>query len=455
MFAPPAKAQMGTKHPCTCSQMRHPPVTIYSRPDPVTRRAAILPRTIGNQAALRFLAATADTKARPQLTVGPGDDPFEREADRIAAQVLRMPAAEQASATDARPRTRNQEQQLSAVTCAACQPEAVRRQDDADLQVPEDEDETGQDVDGSMIRCAASFGSAGNKSVPARAQARLESTRGGGAALAPSLRSFFEPRLGYDLSQVRVHTNHHAAELSRELRAKAFTIGQDIYFGRAQFRNHPEGLLAHELVHTLQARESASLLHRQPDDAPEPPIPADNPPAASPTPCPTSVSLGTVTHRNHGDLSQEDQEKFRTYLSGKATMNVGPGPDHSGHCMKEKLTTVSNDCPAKVYTRTNKAGEVTESEPCSAAICLDIDRFGSGKTAFIDEHRTKVPESVLEGTGKTSCTVVCEQVYTCDRKQPTTGKFQITRKYQAGTAKRGDGTDMHITTGRVDKTTAP
>ncbi len=457
MFAPPVNAGMGTKPPCTCSQVRNPAATAQRQPDnDVSRRAAILQSRIGNQAALRFLAGVADT-ALPKLAVGNADDPFEREADRVAEQVLRMPDADRAPAGD-RPRSINQkkqaEQQRSATTCAAPQCESVRRQEDG-LEVPEEEDATVQDVDGTLVSRVESSGTSGIKSVPAHAQARLLSTRGQGQELAPSLRNFFEPRLGYDLAQVRVHADQGAAELSRELRAKAFTVGQDIYFGPGHFRNHPEGLLAHELVHTLQTREGAGLLRRQPDDAPQPPMPADNPPAAPPTPCPTSVALGTVTHRNHGDQSQEDQEKFRTYLSARATMNVGPGPDHSGHCMKEKLTTVSNDCPAKVYTRTNKVGDVVESEPCSAAKCLDIDRFGSGKTAFIDEHRTKVPESVLEGTGKTSCTVVCEQMYTCDRKQPTTGKFQITRKYQAGTAKRADGTDMHVTTGRVDKTAAP
>ncbi len=134
-------------------------------------------------------------------------------------------------------------------------------------------------------------------------------TRGQGQALTPSLRTFFEPRLGYDLSQVRVHTDHGAAELSGELRAKAFTVGQDIYFGRGQFRTYPEGLLAHELVHTLQSREGAGLLRRQPDDLPEPPMPADKPPVVPQTPCPTSVALGSVTHRNHGDLPQESSRR--------------------------------------------------------------------------------------------------------------------------------------------------
>jgi hypothetical protein len=457
MFAPRANAQMGPKPPCSCDRVRNPAPITYRQSNNVARRAAILQSRIGNQAALRFLAGVADT-AQPKLAVGQANDPFEREAHRIAELVLRMPDADQGPAGDSRPRPIDQkkqaEQQAPALACAAPQRESIRRQED-DIQAPEGEDETVEDVDGTMLSRAESPGAGEIKSVPARAQARLLATRGHGQALAPSLRNFFEPRLGYDLSQVRVHTDHGAAELSDELRAKAFTVGQDIYFGRGQFRTYPEGLLAHELVHTLQSREGAGLLRRQPDDLPEPPMPADKPPVVPQTPCPTSVALGSVTHRNHGDLPQEEQEKFRTYLSAKATMNVGPGPDHSGHCMKEKLTSVSSDCPAKVYTRTNKAGEVTESAPCSASICLDIDRFGSGKTAFIDEHRTRVPESVLEGTGKTSCTVVCEQVYTCDRQQPTTGKFQITRKYQASTAKRADGTDMHVTTGRVEKTTAP
>ncbi len=135
-------------------------------------------------------------------------------------------------------------------------------------------------------------------------------------------------------------------------------------------------------------------------------------------------------------------------------MDVGPGPDHSGHCMKEHLTTVSNTCPAAVY---NRGG--TTSSPCTGNRCLDINRYGNmwglsdGPTAFLDMHRTRAHESLLEGTGVSSCSVVCEQTYTCDRTHATTGTFRITRNFQASTYTRpSDRTILHITTGTVTKT---
>jgi hypothetical protein len=73
-------------------------------------------------------------------------------------------------------------------------------------------------------------------------------------------------------------------------------------------------------------------------------------------------------------------------------------------------------------------------------------------TSFIDQHKTRLSESVLEGTGVNSCTVVCEQTFTCDRIHPTTGTFRITRNFQAGTYESSDGAPVHITTGTITKT---
>jgi hypothetical protein len=180
------------------------------------------------------------------------------------------------------------------------------------------------------------------------------------------------------------------------------------------------------------------------------------------TPCPASVSIGKLAQFNHSSLSAADQDTWGTYLGVTSLMNVGPGPDHSGHCMKEKLTTVSNDCPKQVYSR-----GATPSQPCAGDKCLDINTghtsgdaathssVTDGPTSFIDLHRTINHNSLLEGSGANSCTVVCEQVYSCDRTQATTGKFTITRNYQAGTHTKKDGTSMHITTGSVKKALVP
>jgi hypothetical protein len=178
-----------------------------------------------------------------------------------------------------------------------------------------------------------------------------------------------------------------------------------------------------------------------------------SPAQRSATPCPTSVRVGAVRQRNFGDLSPGEKEGWRTWLGAMSRMDVGPGPDHTGHCMKERLTTVSNDCPAAVYSRGGAA-----NGPCTGNRCLDINRYGNmwgvsdGPAAFLDMHRTRFRESLLEGTGVDSCTAVCEQTYSCDRTHPTQGTFRITRHFQAGSYTRSDGTRVHITTGTVTKT---
>ena len=83
----------------------------------------------------------------------------------------------------------------------------------------------------------------------------IAARRGGGRPLSARERAFYEPRLEADLGGVRLHLDAPAAEMAEELRAEAFTSGQDVFFGPGR---SPGGggtgdrLLAHELVHTVQ-----------------------------------------------------------------------------------------------------------------------------------------------------------------------------------------------------------
>lgn len=87
-----------------------------------------------------------------------------------------------------------------------------------------------------------------------------------GRALDADSRSFFEPRLGTDLSQVRIHTDDRAQSAARGLGARAFTVGRDVAFGAGEYRpGTPDGrrLLAHELVHVLQQDRHGLAVQRQ------------------------------------------------------------------------------------------------------------------------------------------------------------------------------------------------
>ncbi|MBN2834685.1 MAG: DUF4157 domain-containing protein, partial [Candidatus Delongbacteria bacterium] len=76
-----------------------------------------------------------------------------------------------------------------------------------------------------------------------------------GSSLSKPVREFFEPRLGVDLGNVKVHTGPKANTLARSVNARAFTYQNQIVFGKGQYQpGTTEGnkLIGHELVHTVQ-----------------------------------------------------------------------------------------------------------------------------------------------------------------------------------------------------------
>jgi Domain of unknown function (DUF4157) len=78
-----------------------------------------------------------------------------------------------------------------------------------------------------------------------------------GKPLDTATRNFMESRFGHDFGRVRIHTDSQAAASAKAVRAKAYTVGQDVAFGLGKYQPHtPAGrnLIAHELAHTVQQR---------------------------------------------------------------------------------------------------------------------------------------------------------------------------------------------------------
>jgi hypothetical protein len=85
--------------------------------------------------------------------------------------------------------------------------------------------------------------------------------RGGGRALDPATRRSMEARFGHDFASVRVHDDAGAASAASDVRARAFTVGDDIVLGEGGYDpSTPEGrhLLAHELAHVVQQRNRST-----------------------------------------------------------------------------------------------------------------------------------------------------------------------------------------------------
>lgn len=96
---------------------------------------------------------------------------------------------------------------------------------------------------------------------PERSTVSAGDSLGPGNPLPVDLRSELEPRLGYDLSSVRIHENETAAESARSINASAYTVGTNVVFGNNQFAPETSAgkrLLAHELTHVVQQTQTHS-----------------------------------------------------------------------------------------------------------------------------------------------------------------------------------------------------
>jgi hypothetical protein len=198
-----------------------------------------------------------------KLTIGQPNDKYEQEADRVADHVMRTPE-------DAIPDGRmpaNDTTQRSCSSCGEeenvlqtkplytqispliqCQPieeeEGIQAKSQIQKQPVEEEEELQAKVsDGQPIRINTSIENGINRE------------KGNGQLLPSKTREFMENRFGVDFGKVNVHTDANASEMNQELGAKAFTVGNDVYFNENKYNpNSIDGkhLLAHELTHTVQ-----------------------------------------------------------------------------------------------------------------------------------------------------------------------------------------------------------
>jgi hypothetical protein len=181
---------------------------------------------------------------QPKLAIGQPNDHYEQEADRVAEQVISMAPP---AASNVQRQTEEEEQaEIQTKPLAETITPMVQR-----LEASEDEEPV-------QTKCEVCEGEEQIQRSPdsvAQSQpnleSRLNSSKDGGSPLSDEVRSFMEPRFGFNFSQVRVHTNSEAVQMNRELNAQAFTHGSHIYFGEGKSPAN-DNLTAHEMTHVLQ-----------------------------------------------------------------------------------------------------------------------------------------------------------------------------------------------------------
>ena len=83
----------------------------------------------------------------------------------------------------------------------------------------------------------------------------INAERGGGHSLDEGIADKAGGVMGQDFSDVNVHTGGTADSLSQGLQAKAFTVGNDIFFKDGEYNpgtSEGQQLISHELTHVVQ-----------------------------------------------------------------------------------------------------------------------------------------------------------------------------------------------------------
>ena len=165
---------------------------------------------------------------QPKLTINTPGDMYEQEADSVADKVMRMTEHDRVQTKFFKPATVVQRK------CTHCKEEEKKVQR--------------KEADGETMTPTSTL------------ENYLGNLSGAGHHLSGDTRNFYEPRFGYDFSNVKVHTDTAAAKSAQSINALAYTSGNNIVFNSQQYSPGTDSgkkLLAHELVHVMQQSGSS------------------------------------------------------------------------------------------------------------------------------------------------------------------------------------------------------
>lgn len=291
---------------------------------------------------------------QPKLAINNLNNKYEREADALAARIMRMEipgpqaANKHTSFFNPAPVTITSIQRK----CAHCE-EEEKKSDGFLMQRKEMDGAENDDVEKYIDK--------------------LTNT---GKPLSNKVRSFYGPRFGYDYSNVKAHTNSVVAKSEQSINATAYTSGNNMVFNNEKFDSDTDdgkSLLGHELTHIIQ-RQSNSLagdftLQRRPDK---------DVPAKAVTECPVISSLEAIV-KSSSAVSDTCGKKCRLELGCCPTERGKCGSDVTSGAVIKAIVDIPKDCTGElgfmqnVLSTDRKRTLFDKSEECLTTAAPHVD----------------------------------------------------------------------------------
>lgn len=227
-------------------------------------------------------AAKPPAYMQAKLAVSHPQDSAEKEADKVAQQVARAaktaPAAtekvpgKQAQRASLEPAITPDKSDTLALKPAPAAENIQRRpapENTPEKKLDKKEAAPGKEEATKLQREAAD--PMAGQTTSAETENRIEARRGAGNPLPGAVAAEMASNFNQDFSGVRIHNDKEAADLCAETSARAFTVGNDIFFAPGEFSPESDSgreLLAHELTHVVQQGGEVQRVMREPAATP-------------------------------------------------------------------------------------------------------------------------------------------------------------------------------------------
>jgi len=179
-----------------------------------------------------------------KLNIGEPNDKYEKEADNTAAKVVQqINPSPQDSSVQRESMEEEDELQMKPAISTIQREESMEEEDELQMK--------------SLVQRRENLGGG---EASADLESSIQSARGSGQSLDPSLQAKMGQAMGADFSGVKVHTDSQSDQLNKSIQAKAFTTGQDVFFREGEYNPSSRGgqeLIAHELTHVVQQNNGA------------------------------------------------------------------------------------------------------------------------------------------------------------------------------------------------------
>jgi hypothetical protein len=201
-----------------------------------------------------------------------------------------------------------------------------------------------------------------------------------GEALDAELRNTMEQAFGSDFSRVRIHNDAAAHRSAGEVNAKAFTVGQNIYFGAGYYApDSADGrrLVTHELTHTVQqpreaiGTDGSGLNVSKPDD------PAEREAASIAESVESGRQLKPVRPAAVGALQRDTgaPQASATFNNGSSQTNASLPANSPGHELGPAATTSSGTDKTRADLASRVAGAHARVESAGPNLTADDSKI--------------------------------------------------------------------------------